>query len=139
MAGPEKIQKSQEVITEEDIFEQIKREVESVKPVYNEIKEILNLLNDIDEKRIRNKKVKELIGKIKRLAESNEFKIFLDFLETFTWCPYIESALYDHCEAVRVGYIGSEEDEEEDDDYEDYDEEEDEWEEDDDYDYDDDE
>jgi len=134
MAGPEKIQKSQEVITEEDIFEQIKREVESVKPVYNEIKEILNLLNDIDEKRIRNKKVKELIGKIKRLAESNEFKIFLDFLETFTWCPYIESALHDHCEAVRVGYIGSEEDEEEDDDYEDYDEEEDEWEEDDDYD-----
>ena len=84
MASPEKTQKSQEVITEEDIFEQIKREVASVEPVYNEIKEILNLLKDIDEKRIRNKNVKELIGKIKRLTESNEFKIFLDFLETFT-------------------------------------------------------
>jgi len=79
---------------------------------------------------IRNKKVKELIGKIKRLTESNEFKIFLDFLETFTWCPYIEEALYDHCEAVRTGYIGSEEDEDEDDEDEEDEEEFDEYDED---------
>jgi hypothetical protein len=137
MADPTKsakAQKSPEIPTEEDIFDQIKREVASVKPIYNEIKEILNQLKDIDEKRIRNKKVKELIGKIKHLAESDEFKTFLDFLETFTWCPYVEEALYDHCEGVRVGYIGSEEDEEEfdeyEDDYDDYDDED----EDDDYD-----
>ena len=134
MASPEKTQKSQEVITEEDIFEEIRKEVRSTKPIYNEIKEILNLLKDIDEKRIRNKKVKELIGKIKHLAESNEFRDFLGLLETFSWCPYIEEALINHCEGVRTGYIGSEEDEEEDDDYEDY-EEEDDW--DDDYDDDD--
>ena len=125
MASREKTQKSQEVITEEDIFEEIRKEVRSAKPIYNEIKEILNLLKGIDEKRIRNKKVKELIGKMKRLIESNEFKNFLGLLETFSWCPYIEEALINHCEGVRTGYIGSEEDGEEDDDYD-----EEEWEED---------
>ncbi len=135
MASPEKAQKSQEVITEEDIFEEIKKEVASVKPVFSEIKEILNLLKDIDEKRIRNKKVKELIIKIKRLAESNEFKNFLGLLETFSWCPYIDQKIWEHCDLVQADYIGSEEDEDEEDEEEDW--EGDEWDDDEEEDYDD--
>jgi hypothetical protein len=141
MATPEKSQKNPEEENEESLYDIIEKEVKSVEPVFNEIKEILNLLKDIDEKRIRNKKVKELIGKIKRLIESDNFKNFLDFLETFTWCPYIENAIFEHCDLVHAGYIGADCDEEDDnneddEDYDEYDDDEEDYEDEDDEDYD---
>jgi hypothetical protein len=153
MATPEKSQKNLEEISRWDIYldyEEIEKRVRSVEPVFNEIKEILNLLKDIDEKRIRNKKVKGLIVKIKRLIESDNFKNFLDFLEMFLWCPYTEKAIFEHCDLVHAGYIGADCDEEDDnneededyeeeyyDDYEedDYDDDEDDYEDDEDEDY----